>query len=92
MATATKTANGIDFEDAAERIQALNERVVESSRKAGVLYLDTTEKVLKSIADLEERVAQASNVEALTTIATAQADFTRDFAKLYTSAGRAALA
>jgi hypothetical protein len=73
---------------AAERIRDLNERIIESSKKAGNTYLDIYEKTLNSIADYQEKVGERSQVDWVTTIANAQASFTRDLAGAYTSAAR----
>ena len=75
-------------EATAERVRELNEQIIEASNKGGQVYLDAYERTLKSIADFEERVAGASQVEWITTIANAQANFTRELAEAYTQAGR----
>jgi vacuolar-type H+-ATPase subunit E/Vma4 len=85
--TATKTTEN-QVHEATERIRDLNERIIDSSRKAGQAYLDSYEKVLKSIADFEERVGSATQVEWVSAVTQAQADFTRDLAKIYTSSAR----
>jgi hypothetical protein len=74
-----------------ERIRDLNERIIESSKKAGNTYLDVYEKTLNSIADYQEKVGEQSQVDWITTVANAQADFTRDLAGAYTSAARSLL-
>jgi hypothetical protein len=81
------TANG-NVEAAADRIREVNERIIESSKKAGNVYLDLYEKTLNSIADYQERAGEQSQIEWVSTVANAQADFTRELAKAYTSAGR----
>jgi hypothetical protein len=86
MATTKSTADNIDA--AAERVRELNERIIASSKKAGVAYLDTYERALTSIVEFQDKVADASQVEWFSALVTAQADFTRDMAKLYTSAAR----
>jgi hypothetical protein len=91
MATQTKTRNGgptQEFEATAERLRDLNERILESSRKAGQSYVDAYEKTLNSIADFEDRIGKASQVEWISTLAHAQADFTRNWAEAYTGAAR----
>jgi hypothetical protein len=80
-----------NVEAAAERIRDLNERIIESSKKAGNTYLDIYEKTLNSIADYQEKVAEKSQVDWVTTIANAQASFTRDLAGAYSSAARSLL-
>jgi hypothetical protein len=80
-----------NVEAAAERIRDLNERIIESSKKAGNVYLDIYEKTLNSIADYQEKVGEKSQVDWVTTIANAQASFTRDLAGAYSSAARSLL-
>jgi hypothetical protein len=91
MATQTKTrSNGAtqDFEAAAERLRDLNERIIESGRKAGQTYVDAYEKTLSSIADFQDRVGKSSQIEWISTLAEAQADFTRNWAEAYAGAMR----
>jgi hypothetical protein len=92
MATKTqernKNAANENVDAAAERIRELNERIIESSKMAGNAYLDIYEKTLNSIADYQEKVGEQSQVDWVTTIANAQASFTRDLAGAYSSAAR----
>jgi hypothetical protein len=89
MATQTKnTSTDRQVEEATERVRELNERIIDTSRKAGAAYLDSYEKVLKSIADFEERVGSSTQVEWVAAITQAHADFTRDLAKVYASSAR----
>jgi hypothetical protein len=83
---ATDTADA-----AADRIRDLNERIIASSKKAGSTYLDIYEKTLNSIADYQEKIGEQSQVDWITTIANAQASFTRDLAGAYSSAARSLL-
>jgi hypothetical protein len=80
-----------NVEAATERIRDLNERIIESSKKAGNTYLDIYEKTLNSIADYQEKIGEQSQVDWVTTIANAQASFTRDLAGAYSSAARSLL-
>ncbi|MEA2428036.1 MAG: hypothetical protein QOF37_1664 [Thermoleophilaceae bacterium] len=92
MATKTaernKNAANRTADDAAERIRDLNERILESSKKAGNTYLDIYEKTLNSIADYQEKAGEQSQVDWVTTMANAQADFTRQLTSAYTGAAR----
>jgi hypothetical protein len=88
MATQTKSGNGTSFEEAAERVRDLNERIIEASRKAGKAYLDAYETSLKGVADYQQKVADATPVEWFSTLMNAQADFTREVAKAVTSSTR----
>jgi hypothetical protein len=73
---------------ASQHIRELNERIIETSVRAGLSSLELYEKALKSIADLQEAVGEASQLELISAIAGAQAKFTRDTADAYTSAVR----
>ena len=78
MATQTKSNPVTDtIETATERLAELNEKAAANSRKASAAYLSSYEKA-----------AGASRVEWLNTVATAQADFTREVTKAYTAAAR----
>jgi hypothetical protein len=93
MATATKsrTTSSRNTADAGDRIRDLNERILESSRKAGTTYVDVYEKAMGSIADYTERLGEQSQVDWVKTVTDAQADFTRQLAGAYTSAARSLL-
>jgi hypothetical protein len=86
MATATTNRN--TAEAATERIRDLNEQIVEAAKKAGGAYLQAYEKALESIADYQQNAARNTDIEWVSTVAEAQARFTRELAKLYVSAGR----
>jgi len=89
--TPPTTPMGVDpaaYEDAAKRIRDLTERLIESSKAAGLTSLDAYEKALQSIADYQEQVAQQTDVEWVSTIVDAQARFTRELTKLYVSTSR----
>jgi hypothetical protein len=86
----TDTTNE-NVDAAAERVRELNERIIESSKKAGNVYLDMYEKTLHSIADYQEKVGKQSDLDWVSTITNAQARFTRDVADAYTSSARTLL-
>ena len=93
--TSTKTPLGIDlgaYEEAAQRIRDLNERLIESSKQAGNTTLDAYEKALKSLVDFEEKVAGASQLEWVSALAQTHASFVRDVSAAYTKAARELLA
>jgi Phasin protein len=75
-------------EDAVERIRELNERIVKAGRDAGQQYLDAYEKTLESIASAQERLGKESDVAWLSSVVEAQANFTRELARMYVSMGR----
>jgi hypothetical protein len=88
MATQTKTNAEARYEDAAERIRDLNERIIDASRRAGSSYLDAYENNLKSVAEYHDKLAEATPVEWLSTLLGAQADFVRDVTKATTQTAR----
>jgi hypothetical protein len=75
-------------EDVVQRIRDLNERILSAGKDAGQQYLDAYEQALESIASLQERVGKESDVAWVSAIVDAQAQFTREIAKLYVSMGR----
>jgi len=86
---------GIDtapFEEAAARVRELNERILESSKAAGLTTLDAYEKALKSIVDFEQKVAGASQLEWVSALASTHASFMQDVSAAYTKAARDLLA
>ena len=80
-----------DPEQVTERIRELNEQVLETGRKAGLDFLEGYEQLLRTVADYQEKMADASQVDWVTNIVKAQADFTRHIAGAYTKAARDAI-
>jgi len=87
MATQTKHTNGTT-DPTVERMQELNERLLEASRRFSRAYLDTTEKTVNGLADLEVKLADATNIEFVSTVASAHAEITRDLTGAYVSTAR----
>jgi|CZKT01.1.fsa_nt_gi hypothetical protein len=84
-------ALGVDpaaFEDAVTRIRDLNERLIDSSKAAGLTSLDAYEKALKSLVDFEQKVAGASQLEWVSALASTYASFVQDVSAAYTKAAR----
>ena len=57
----TTTPLGVDsaaYEEATKRIRDLNERLMESSKAAGLTTLDAYEKALKNMLDFEQKVSR----------------------------------
>jgi len=89
MPTASKSNPITDsFETATEKVTALSEKAVENSKKASSVLLDSYEKTVLALADSYVKAARSTNVEWISTVADAQADFTREAARSYTSAAR----
>jgi hypothetical protein len=75
-------------EAAAQRLRKLNERIIEAGKSAGEGALTNYEKALKMIASSIERGPGSSDVEWISSLATAQANFIRDVTAAWTSAAR----
>jgi hypothetical protein len=85
---------GVDFaafEEAADRVRALNERVIEASKSAGLVSLDAYEKALQSFIDFEEKVAGATQLDWVNALATTHVKFVQEVSAAYTKAAREAL-
>ena len=90
-ATAEAKAAESGVEAAEARIRELNERIIDAGKRAGRGTLDIYESTLKTVSDSLERGPGSSDVEWVSSIATAQANFLRDLTKAWTSAARKAL-
>jgi hypothetical protein len=88
MAATTQNKASKDTEAAAERIRELNEQILEFGRKAGVQFLDAYESTLKTFAEYQDKVADQSQIEWVSSIARAQANFTREVTRVYTASAR----
>ena len=78
--------------DYAEGELHLNERLIESSKAAGLTTLDAYEKALKSLLDFEQKVAGASQLDWVSALASTYATFVQDVSGAYTKAARDLLA
>ena len=90
-ATAEAKAAEPDVKAAEARIRELNERIIDAGKRAGRGTLDIYESTLKAVSDSIERGPGSSDIEWVSSIATAQANFLRDLTKAWTSAAREAL-
>ena len=71
-----------------EKVTELSEKAVENGKKTSSVLLDSYEKTVLALAGSYVKAARSTNVEWISTVADAQADFTREVAKSYTSAAR----
>ena len=77
-----------DTEAAVERIRELNEQILDFGKKAGVQFLEAYESNLKSFAEYQDKLADSSQVEWISSIARAQANFTREVSAAYAASAR----
>jgi hypothetical protein len=75
-------------DDATKRIRDLNERMIKSSKSAGLVTLDAYESALQSLVEFEEKVASATQLDWVSALATTHAKFIVDVSANYTKAAR----
>lgn len=95
MATTTASngakdlASGLD--ESAEKIGALNAKLVDSAKKAGTASLNAYDKALATVVALQEQAAGATRVDWVTTVIKAQTSYLTEVSTAYTRAAREAL-
>jgi hypothetical protein len=92
MATTTtnKKINDLTegFGEAAERYSAINDKLVETGKKTANVALDGYEKTVASYVDFRQQLAEATQLDWVTTVVKAQNDFITEINAAYTSAVR----
>ncbi len=88
MATKTQTQAERETEQAADRIRELNEQVLDFGRRAGIGFLEAYEQNLQTFADYQDKVADQTEVDWIVSVARAQANFTRELTRVYTTTAR----
>jgi hypothetical protein len=90
--TTTSTEHTEDFTDgfgeAAERYRAINETLVETCKKTANAALDSYEQTVASYVDFTQQLAQATQLEWVSTVVKAQNDFVTEVNAAYVSAAR----
>ena len=87
--SAKDLANG--FDEAADRVRALNEKLIETAKKSGTASLDAYEKALASLVEFQQKAAGATQLDWVNTIVKAQTTFLSEISSAYTTAAREAL-
>lgn len=82
----TKADSSAD--ETVERIRQLNEQVLEAGKQWGQSFLDAYEQSMRTFADFTAKAGESTDVEWVSHIAKAQADFTREVTKQATEAAR----
>jgi hypothetical protein len=88
--TTTKKINDLTegFGDVNERYRVFNEKLIETGKKTGSAALDTYEKTVASYVDYRQQIADATQLDWVTTVVKAQNDFITEATAAYTSAVR----
>lgn len=98
MTTATTTQSKPDqpnttfefpsVDEATQRMRDLNERLIESSKSAGLVALDTFEKAMHGIEEFEQQIASASQLDWVSEAAKTHSKFVSEMTTSYTTAVR----
>ncbi|SUE14352.1 Uncharacterised protein [Rhodococcus gordoniae] len=83
---ATEFTRTVD--EATERFQEFNAKFIDAAKQSGNLGVDTYEKAVSSILDLQEKVAEATPVEWVAELTKAQVSFARELTTTVTSTAR----
>jgi hypothetical protein len=91
--TTTKKINDFTegFGDAAERFRAINEKLLETGKKTANAALDGYEKTIASYVDFRQQLAEATQLDWVSTAVKAQNDFVTEINAAYLSAARSVL-
>jgi hypothetical protein len=86
--TRTQAKTQADTEQAADRIRDLNEQILDFGRRAGIGFLEAYEQNLQTFADYQDKVGDQDKVDWIVNVARAQANFTRELTRVYTTTAR----
>jgi hypothetical protein len=88
--TASKKINDFTegFGDAAERYRAINEKLLETGKKTANAALDGYEKTIAGYVDFRQQLAEATQLDWVSTVVKAQNDFVTELNAAYVSAAR----
>lgn len=75
-------------EETTQRVRDLNERLIDSSKKAGLVALDTFEKAVHSFEQFEQQMASASQLDWVSEAAKKHSTFVSEMTSSYTAAAR----
>jgi histone deacetylase complex regulatory component SIN3 len=76
------------FGDAAERYRAINEKLAETGKKTASAALDGYEKTITNYVDFRQQLAEATQLDWVSTVVKAQNDFLSEVSAAYISAAR----
>ncbi|HEX3200114.1 MAG TPA: hypothetical protein VHR39_21430 [Propionibacteriaceae bacterium] len=76
------------FGDTAERYRAINEKLIETGKKTASAAVEGYEKTVASYVDFRQQLAEATQLDWVTTVVKAQNDFITEVTAAYTSAVR----
>jgi hypothetical protein len=77
-----------DVEATLAQLRQLNEQILEYSKNADTVYLDSYEKTLRALADFQKAAANATDDQRVKALAKAYANFTEEVTSAYVTAAR----
>ena len=75
-------------DEAAQRVRAMTEQLIETAKKSGNWMLDAYAASLQNLVDFEQKAAGATQIEWVNMVAQAHAKFIQDVSQAYVSAAR----
>src|SRR5215212_4635519 len=87
MPTSSERSTG-SADETIERIRQLNEQILDVGKQWGESFLDAYEQSMRTFADFTAKTGESTDVEWISHIAKAQADFTREVTRQATEAAR----
>jgi len=88
--TSTPDVNA-DLDAVTKRVQELSAQVTAKAKENGLMWLESYERMLKNLLDLEEQAAKGTGADWATTLATTHANFVRETSEAVFGAMRAQL-
>lgn len=85
---ANSSKNATSAEETADRIRALNEKLIDAAKGAGSASLDAYEKALTNLLAFENKVAGGTQLEWISALAKSHTDFVSEVTSAYTKAAR----
>jgi hypothetical protein len=79
---------GGDLDAAAQRVRELSEQVVNQAKQNGLVWLESYERMLRTMLDFQEQAARGTGSEWAASLATTQANFVRETSQAFFGAMR----
>lgn len=76
------------IDEATERFQEFNAKFVDAAKQSGNLGVDTYEKAVNSVLDLQEKFAEATPIDWFADLTKAQVSFARELTTTVTTTAR----
>jgi hypothetical protein len=91
MATTSKSKDTPPSNETVSRIRKRNQKPIQLAKKSGQAYLDTYEKALQSVLDIEKAAASRSPLNWVTALANTHTKFVQNVTSSYIKMARDAL-